>query len=619
MTREAAPLRPPSAPGRTARTIAHLSPAQLWHRLRLTLRRRLWELGSERVESRYRRRAAALPAARFGHPGLARVARLRERLRPGHDARRVAEAALAGRFEFLGRSLDLGRDVAWHRPDLDSGTRLWKTLLHEFSFAEDLARTWRETGDPACRRHLFALLEGWRRASPIGRPGFALDAWNARAVANRLIHFAVAGSLLALEGGEAERLGREVGLHGLFLRDNLERDLRGNHLLRDAVGLVFAQEVCGGVPDALALLEEEVALQVLDDGCHVERSPMYHALALRDLLEAKTLLGGGAPAWLEDAGRRMAGFLEAILLGDGDLPLLGDAWRGEVECPALLAAARDELGEPAPPAAGGASGIAVLRAGAARLVWRAGPHGPDYQLGHAHADLLSFDLSLGTRRLVTDTGTSLYDAGPERQHLRSTAAHNTLAIDGQEQIEAWGSFRTGRRGRARLRGRGESCGWHFAWASHDAYAWLPGRPLHRRLLALSERAALVLDAVTGSGRHRIDSRLHLHPDRDRGLEVLALGSAARLGEAPLHERFGETRPMTELRVEVEAPLPWIGGWWIPLRPGGRVESDLRLQGSVLELRCGGDAGLHLRWELRDEAPKPAVSLELWSGSRPSAT
>jgi hypothetical protein len=77
--------------------------------------------------------------------------------------------------------------------------------------------------------------------------------------------------------------------------------------------------------------------------------------------------------------------------------------------------------------------------------------------------------------------------------------------------------------------------------------------------------------------------------------------------------------MTELRIEAEASLPWIGAWWIPLGPDPGVESDWRLRGSVLELRCRGEAGLELAWDLREQAPKPPVSLRLWSGSRASAT
>jgi len=187
--------------------------------------------------------------------------------------------------------------------------------------------------------------------------------------------------------------------------------------------------------------------------------------------------------------------------------------------------------------------------------------------------------------VVTDTGTSIYDAGPERQYLRSTAAHNTVQLDGEELLEAWGSFRTGRCGRAYLRARGESGGWRWAWAEHDAWRRLPGRPTHERLLAVGDGAALVLDLVRGRGRHHIASRLHLHPERPAGLAVEALGAAAISHSAALHERFGETREMTELRVEAETALPWVGGWWIGAGAGPDLALDVR-DGSVAVRRNG---------------------------------
>ncbi len=599
-----------SAPGRWLRTLAHLSAAQVWHRTRLGLRRRWWERTQGRVDARYRRRAERLAPTRFDHPGLAAVARLREAARPADEALAAARDALVGRFRFLGRSLELGRPVCWQRADLDTGTRLWKTLLHELSVAEDLARAFRLSGESAYRERLFELVADWRAGSPIGCRGFARDAWNARAVANRLVHLAVAGSLLGVgrDDPQAERLGREIGLHGLFLRDNLELDLRGNHLLRNAVGLVFAQELCGGVPDAAALLESEVREQFLDDGCHVERVPLYHAIAVRDLLETQALLGDRAPGWLIDALRRAAGFLEALLLGDGELPLLGDSWLGELDPRRLAAAVRERVGDPIP-TRGGASGLLALASGSARAVLRAGPHGPDYQLGHAHADLLSFELSLGAHRVVTDTGTSTYDAGAERQQLRSTAAHNTLQLDGAEQIEAWGSFRTGRRGRASLRMRGESGGWCWAWARHDAWRQLSGAPVHERLLAVGDGAAFVLDAVAGAGRHRIESRLHLHPDRPAWVRAAALGAPARTERGPLHERFGETREMPVLVVEAEAELPWLGGWWI----GGAAELPaLRVSDGALELHRGGRR--LAVWRPAAPADPLAVRIEAGPGS-----
>jgi len=596
--------------GRLLRTAAHLAPAQVWHRLRLAARRALWERRSPQIDARYRERAARLPAARFDHPGLARVAAFRS---AGRDEalERTARDALAGRFDFLNRAIEFDREVEWFRSDLDR-IRLWKTHLHEFAYAPALAAAHVRSPEAGYRRRLFELVASWSAAAPIGCPGFALEAWNGRAVATRLIHWALAGSLLGLgtDEPEGDDLGRAIGVHGLFLRDNLELDLCGNHLLRDAVGLVFAHELVGGVPDAAEFLEEQVREQVLPDGCHIERAPMYHAICLKDLLEVHLLLGDAAPGWLGDAVARMAGLLDSVLLGDGDLPLLGDGWLGEVDVAPLLAACRDRVGAlPAPAEPARHGGIVALGRGEVRAVMRAGPHGPDYLLGHAHADLLSFDLSIGERRVATDTGTGVYAAGPERQQLRSTAAHNTLQVDGEEQIEAWSSFRVGRRGRARVRAQGADGVWSWVWASHDAFARLPGRPVHQRLLAVSERAVLVLDALTGTGRHRIASRLHLHPAAgDVEARVAALGADAQPARAPYYERFGEAREMTRLEVALTAELPWVGGWLIPIGGNSAPACDVSLEGECVQLRCTGSVELTARWDLGTAARDGTVQL-----------
>jgi len=602
--------------GRLLRTVAPLAPAQVWHRLRLVTRRALWERRSPQVDARYRKRATRLPAASFDHPGLARVAAFRIDQRR-EAQRHVADEVLAGRFSFLNRTIDFEGEVEWFRPDLDKA-RLWKTHLHEFSYAPALAIAHCESPGSGYRQRLFDLVGSWSASAPIGCPGFALEAWNSRAVATRLIHWAVAGSLLGLDTDDADGrdLGRAIGLHGLYLRDNLELDLRGNHLLRDAVGLVFADEVVGGVPDALARLQQQVREQVLPDGCHIERAPMYHAICLQDLLEVHLLLDDQAPGWLSDAVARMGGLLEYLLLGDGDLPLLGDGWLGEIEIEPILAASRDRVGTlptPVDPAHHG--GIVALERGAVRAVMRAGPHGPDYLLGHAHADLLSFDVSVGNRRVISDTGTGFYEAGPERQQLRSTAAHNTLQVDGEEQIEAWASFRVGRRGRARVRGQGSDGSWSWIWASHDAFSGLSGSPIHQRLLAISEHAVLVLDVLTGTGRHRVASYLHLHPTCPvASRRVAALGADTQHRPVPYYERFGETLEMLRLEVESSAELPWVGGWLIPIGDDpvdadtSALTCDVHLRGEQVQLHCTGRFELTANWHFGKGAGNSAVEL-----------
>jgi uncharacterized heparinase superfamily protein len=612
---------------RLLRTVAHLRPAQLAWRVRLAGRRRLWSLRPARVEARYARRAARLPALRFDHPGLLRLAALRCARTPLEGSLGVARDAVEGRFAFLNVARELGRDVDWYRPELDRGTRLWKTLLHEFPYAVDLARAARETGDAVYRRRFFELARRWREASPIARPGFALDCWNARAVARRLLHWAVAGALLRLEPGDPDAafLARELAVHALFLRDNLEWDLRANHLLSDLNALTCADALLGCAPEAPALLRGQLSEQLLADGCHEELVPLYHAVALQELVETRAVLGDDAPPWLHDAIARMAAFLAYLLPADGQLPLLGDSFHGEVDPRRTLAEAAAAGAEPATPpgpeVVAAASGLLVLRRGEAHAVVRGGAHGPDHQLGHAHADGLSFELSLGAQRVVTDTGTPTYDAVPLRARARSTAAHNTLQVDGQEQIEAWGSFRVGRRGCGRVEARGEGGGFAWVQLAHTGWRWLSGRPLHRRLLALGEACLLVVDRLEGRGSHRVRSALHLHPGRPPGVRVLALGGAPREIAAPLHERFNETREATEVFLEASAALPWAGGWLVLFDAAAEppdVELHVEEGGGVV--RCGGaGAGFELLW--RPAAPQApgSVVFSRCSSSEASAT
>ena len=224
--------------------------------------------------------------------------------------------------------------------------------------------------------------------------------------------------------------------------------------------------------------------------------------------------------------------------------------------------------------------------------------------------------------MVTDTGTPTYDAGPARQRARSTAAHNTLQIDGAEQIECWGSFRVGRRGRARVHGLGEDGRWSWLAASHDGWRRLPGRPLHRRLLALSETSLLVLDLVTGRGQHRLRSTLHRHPDlAARRAAIFALAARAGRLAAPLHERFNDERESTELYVEAEGPLPWLGGWIVVFGEGaGAPAVELHVRDGAAIARCP-TPGLEfeVRWKPGAATARDSVQITSCPASAPSAT
>jgi uncharacterized heparinase superfamily protein len=157
------------------------------------------------------------------------------------------------------------------------------------------------------------------------------------------------------------------------------------------------------------------------------------------------------------------------------------------------------------------TGLVRARAGGWHLLADAGAPCPDELPAHAHADTLSCVLHLDGVPVLIDTGTSTYAAGPERGYERSTAAHNTLEIDGADSTEVWGAFRAGRRARVRGRAAAQQPGQVTIEAAHDGYRHLPGRPIHRRHWTLTSDGLHILDEVTGTGRHALALRWHLTP------------------------------------------------------------------------------------------------------------
>jgi hypothetical protein len=137
-------------------------------------------------------------------------------------------------------------------------------------------------------------------------------------------------------------------------------------------------------------------------------------------------------------------------------------------------------------------------------VFDAGPLGYLSIAAHGHADCLSFTLSLAGEQVLIDPGTYCYHSDLEwRNYFRSTAAHNTLRIDGRDQSEMGGPFMWLHRAQPTV----ES--WDLAGprphirARHDGYERLTD-PLHhtRELLIDLETSCIdVMDSLSCRGSH----------------------------------------------------------------------------------------------------------------------
>jgi hypothetical protein len=151
------------------------------------------------------------------------------------------------------------------------------------------------------------------------------------------------------------------------------------------------------------------------------------------------------------------------------------------------------------------------------LIFDVGKPCPDYLPAHAHADLLTYELCVAGRRIVVDSGVYEYANGPWRAFFRSTRAHNTVEIDGENQSEVWSSFRVARRARPLDVFWHEADDYVLMRGAHDGYTRLASPVVHRRTIVwCRHRFWLIADEIlpqTSGARvgNTVHNWVHLHP------------------------------------------------------------------------------------------------------------
>lgn len=436
-------------------------------------------------------------------------------------------------FSFLGKSRKVF-DAGWE----SDSSQLWTYNLHYF---DDL-----NAHDATDRMswHTEAI-RSWISANP---PTFGVG-WDPYPTSLRIVNWikwAVSGS-----GMEQEAID-SLAIQVRTLRGRLEYHLLGNHIFSNAKALVFAGLYFDGAEAdqwlevGFSILAAQVPEQILPDGGQFERSPMYHALALEDLLDLINLaiaFHKRIPAkwrpFVESWPRlalRMLGWLRAMCHPDGEIAFFNDAAIGIAPPPSELERYAKELVGTVPECETEVgkslrlirlttSGYLRAETSNAVLLMDVAPVGPDYLPGHAHADTLSFELSLFGQRLVVNGGTSQYGLGPVREAERSTRAHSTVTVDNENSSEVWAGFRVARRARPYglvVQHLGESI---QVTCAHDGYRRLAGRPNHRRVWHLESRSLRVEDQIEGAF-HSAVARFHLCPSV--AIEIDAVGKCGTL-------------------------------------------------------------------------------------------
>ena len=429
-----------------------------------------------------------------------------------------------------------------------------------------------------------------------------------------------AGLLAKSDGRQfRDRWLRSVYRHVEHISANLSQfSSANNHLIGEAAGMWIAAVTWPHWPRmrewgarARAILEREIIAQNAPDGGNREQAIAYQQFVLDLLL----LAGLAARAAGEDFSpfywerlEHMVEFLASLMDVSGNVPMIGDAddgyvvqlaftehfnpYRSLIATGALLfgrpdfalkareldAKSRWLQGDaearfhtllaraPAhfePTRSFAQSGYFLLGSdfespNEIRLLIDAGALGYLSIAAHGHADALGITLNAGGREILVDPGTYCYHTEPDwRHYFRSTAAHNCVVIDREDQSVQSGNFMWSKHARACCREFARAGGRQGFAGEHDGYRRLRDPVVHRRSVLFDEasRSFEIADTFECEGSHRVARRWHFA----EALEVTAGSGSFSADAGRFRVTLAPLEPLAESQL-IRGGTAEQGGW-----------------------------------------------------------
>ena len=373
------------------------------------------------------------------------------------------------------------------------------------------------------------LVNHWIKSNPIIKKNISVG-WDPYPTSLRsvnLIKWVISGGVLTKE------IEKTLVQHGHWLCKKIEWQIMGNHLFANAKALIFMGCFMKGrfadywLAKGVKILRAQLTEQILEDGGHFERSPMYHCIILEDILDIinltqrhKNIFTLEFKKELTKSAEKMLSCIKDLTHPDGQISFFNDSSFGVAAIPCKIFNYANDLSVKYEKRAQNKNSITVTKyisSGYVRLdtatavtIMDVGSVGPSYQPGHAHAGTLSFELSIKKARIIVNSGISCYEDSWVRKEERSTSAHSTVEVNGHNSSEVWSSFRVARRAKIidlEIRKEPKSS---IIECSHDGYHRLNGSVTHSRTLSVSENEVQVVDNLTGHFVKAV-AHFHIHP------------------------------------------------------------------------------------------------------------
>jgi uncharacterized heparinase superfamily protein len=414
-------------------------------------------------------------------------------------------------FTFLNKTFKLSK-IGWDNKKVD---KLWKYNLHYFDFINSI-----EITDENILK-VNSVIKLWIDNNPIGKG----TGWEPYPTSIRIINLVkwqwktVSLSNLALTS---------LWNQSLWLNNHIEFHLLGNHILTNAKALAFSGYLFQGSSSKKILLKSKKILkkqineQFLIDGAHFELSPMYHSICLEDLLDIYNLFKYNnllnlnmiiakkvnlALNWLKDFSYQ-----------NEEIANFNDCSNGISQPLSNLKNYTEKLGLQIKYLNDNnliyyhKSGYIIFKKWDLKLIADLGNIGPNYIPGHAHADTLSFELSIGKNRIFVNSGTSHYEKNMDRHLQRSTKSHSTVEINGENSSQVWSGFRVANRAVIKNLVIHDNAPININFnASHNGYNSCFKKLIHNRNWHITTKSITISDQIFGKYNFAV-SRFYIYPD-----------------------------------------------------------------------------------------------------------
>ncbi len=318
-----------------------------------------------------------------------------------------------------------------------------------------------------------------------------------------------------------------------YLYHNLEWHLLGNHILSNAKALIFSGMFFSG-PNSkkwkkkgIHIYKKQLKDQILQDGGHFEKSPMYHAIILEDILDIinlsnnNSILPSDFREQLIETAEKMLSWLNIMSYKNGETPNFNDNAKNVSHNIIELSKYAQNLGIKTFKLIKKNSELTIKdlnHSGFFRIdqpnvtsFLDIGSIGAPYIAGHAHADTLSFETSFFDQRFFVNLGVSTYETSKRRLLERSTKSHNTVEINKKNSSDVWSSFRVASRASTfdlktkKLKRK------FIISCKHDGYNKIIKKNHHCRSWIFEDNKIVIKDEITSHKSYAIASFI-LHPN-----------------------------------------------------------------------------------------------------------